>query len=321
VSPMLRAGAVSFAICAVLTPVLIPILRRLRYGQRIRPQGPERHRAKAGTPTMGGMAIVLAALPAATALGGLGARSVAALIVTAGYAALGFADDYLKVAARRPLGLRARYKLAVQLLLGLGLAFAALGPLGGSASVAVPFSGLEIDLGAAYPLFALLVLVGSTNAVNLTDGLDGLAAGLSTIGLGAYALLAWSLGMNALAAFAAAFAGASAGFLLYNRHPARVFMGDTGSLALGAALASVAVLSGTELWLVVIGGVFVVETLSVIVQVAWFQMTGRRIFRMSPIHHHFELSGWSEPRVVLAFWAAGLALAAAALVGAGLLAG
>jgi phospho-N-acetylmuramoyl-pentapeptide-transferase len=218
---------------------------------------------------------------------------------------LGFADDFLKVVLRRPLGLKARMKISGQLILGLLLGWGSL-LLGRDTSIVLPLADLTLDIGFSYIIFSVIVLVAATNAVNLTDGLDGLASGLMVIVSLAYILIAWMTGENQAAIFAAALAGSCLGFLRYNYHPARVFMGDTGSLALGGGLAGLAVLTRTELVLLITGGVFVLETLSVIIQVISFRLTGRRIFLMSPLHHHFELKGWSEVNVVFFFWLLGL---------------
>jgi len=210
------------------------------------------------------------------------------------------------VVRRRSLGLKARQKLLAQFFLGIGLWYMAIYVLNRGTVVTLPSANLSWDLGWFYLPFAVLVVVATSNAVNLTDGLDGLAAGLAAVSFGAMAWLSYLRGSQDLTLAALTLAGASAGFLFYNRHPARIFMGDTGSLGLGAGLAALAILTRTELLLPVLGLVFVLEALSVIIQVAVFQTTGKRLFRMSPLHHHFELGGWSEWRVVLSFWLAGI---------------
>jgi len=306
-SSLLAAAVFSLALTLTLTPPLISYLRRLHYGQAIRSQGPARHQVKAGTPTMGGVVLVGAAA-AGTLLFARGApETLPAVGLTVGYALIGLEDDARKAVRRRALGLKAREKLVAQVVLaGLLGAWVYFHPaLGGG--VRIPFWG-TVHPGWWYIPFIVFVVVGSANAVNLTDGLDGLAAGTAGIAFLAFTFIA--LGQNpGLAVFTAAFAGACVGFLWFNSYPAQIFMGDTGSLALGAALAATAVLTKTEIWLAVIGGVFVVETLSVILQVVYFRLTGGRIFRMSPLHHHFELGGWPEPVVVRRFWLGGTALA------------
>lgn len=309
---MLQAFLTALILSLALGPLVIPLLRRLRVGQTIRDDGPARHLVKAGTPTMGGLIFLPAFVLASVAWAPLRFSVFLVLVTGIGFALLGFGDDYLKVCRRRPLGLRARQKLLGQLALGLSLALVAVFYLGRGTSVALPLLNLEWNLGFWYFPFAVLVVVGSSNAVNLTDGLDGLAAGIAVLASLAYAAVAVFLGQPDLAVVAAALAGACAGFLAYNRYPARVFMGDTGSLAIGAILGALAVLTRTELLLALIGAVYVWETLSVILQVISFKLTGRRFFRMSPYHHHLELGGWSEVRVVLSLW-----LAAAVLAGLG----
>lgn len=286
------------------TRALLPLLRRLNLGQRIREDGPERHLLKEGTPTMGGVAFVLT-LVGVTAVALPRQEDVWLLLcAVAGAAALGFADDFLKVSLNRPLGLRGRAKLFGQILLGVAVGWTAAFYLGRGTEIAVPWIGTSWDVGLAYPAFSALLFTATTNAVNITDGLDGLAAGsvaISSLVLIAAALARAQLGV---ALFAVALLGVCIAFLWYNFYPARIIMGDTGSLALGGALAALAVLTATELLLIVACGLFVVETLSVIIQVAYFQWTGgRRIFRMSPLHHHFELAGHSETTVVLGMWA------------------
>lgn len=305
-NPVLMAGVFSLALTLTLTPPLISYLRHLKYGQTIRSQGPARHQLKSGTPTMGGVVLVLA-VTAATLLFARGAsETILALGLTLGYGLIGLEDDWRKAVRKRSLGLRAREKLAAQVILAALLgAWVYYHPaLGGE--IRVPFLG-TFSPGWWYIPFVVLVVVGTANAVNLTDGLDGLAAGTADIAFLAFTIIA--LGQSpGLAVFTAAFVGACLGFLWFNSYPAQVFMGDTGSLALGAGLAAAAVLTKTEIWLVIIGGVFVVETISVILQVIYFRLTGGRIFRMSPLHHHFELSGWPEPVVVKRFWLAGTVL-------------
>ncbi len=292
---------------------LLPWLRRWRWGQEVRADGPARHLAKAGTPTMGGLAIV-AAVPVAAFLLGADANLylAAALACLVGFGAVGLADDMLKVVFRRPLGLKARHKLAAQALLAGWAGWLAADLHGPGTSW--PAGEAALHLGWWYLPFAVLVMVGAANAANLTDGLDGLLAGTALPAALAYSFIGALQGRPELASFAAALAGACLGFLRYNRHPALVFMGDTGALAVGGALGVLAVLTATELLLPVVAGVWVAEALSVMVQVAFFRLTGRRVLRMSPLHHHFELLGWSEGRVVRRFWAASWLLAAAGVL-------
>jgi phospho-N-acetylmuramoyl-pentapeptide-transferase len=264
---------------------------------------------------------------AGTAAGGLTLSrgltdGIIVLLVIVGFGLVGFIDDYLKVVFKRSLGLRAREKLLWQVLLAAGLAYWVVYIMGRGTEVVLPFSGfftaggVRLDLGWwPFMLFTVIVVVGAANAVNLTDGLDGLAAGVSMITALALMMIAVLVLKEGVAVSMAALSGGCLGFLFYNRHPARVFMGDTGSLAIGGGLGAAAVITRSELFFLIIGGIFVLETLSVIMQVISFQTTGRRLFRMSPLHHHFELGGWSENRVVLTFWAAALVFAAIGLAG------
>lgn len=297
----------------LLGPLLIPLLRRLKVGQWVRDDGPKRHLTKTGTPTMGGLMFLSGIFAAAILWIPASQELLVLLAITLGYGLIGFVDDYIKIVMRRPLGLRAREKLAGQIVLGLILGITAVWGLDRGTEVLIPFSGITLDLGYGYVLFALLVAVAAANAVNLTDGLDGLAAGTVLIAAGALAVISGLLGYAGPAGYSLAILGGCLGFLYYNRHPARIFMGDTGSLALGGALAALAVLTRTEFLLLVIGGVFVLEVLSVIIQVISFQTTGRRVFLMSPLHHHFELAGWSEVKVVRVFWLASVILALMAI--------
>lgn len=311
---LLYAAAVAFLVALALGPVLIPMLRRLKFGQSIREEGPQRHYAKAGTPTMGGVLILAALIVSSVLFAGRNAEVWLALFVTIGHGLIGFLDDFIKVVLKRNMGLKAREKLLGQIIMAVALAYIATTYFGRGTDLWLPILGVNLDFGPLYYVLIFLVLVGTTNAVNLTDGLDGLAAGTTTIAAAAYAVIALSFAKWGLAVFCVALAGACLGFLRYNAHPAKVFMGDTGSLALGGALATVAVLTKTELLLIVVGGVYVIEALSVIIQVISFKSRGKRIFRMSPIHHHFELGGWSETKVVTVFWLAGTVFAALALV-------
>ncbi len=280
--------------------------------QSIREDAPERHRSKAGTPTIGGLLLMAAAILGTVAVAPPSLPVVLALLMFVGFGAIGLADDLLKVRRGRNLGLRARERLAAQGLLAVTVTLYVIysDPLG--STLVVPWVG-RVDLGWLYLPFAVAFILGFVNAVNLADGLDGLAAGLSAITAGAYAAIAFRFGFPEVGVLAAGVAGACIGFLWFNAHPAQIFMGDTGSNALGAVLAGMAIVTKTELTLVVVGAVFVAEALSVLGQVAYFKATGgRRIFRMSPLHHHFELSGWTETQTVTRFW---LLSALAALIG------
>ncbi|MFD2170822.1 phospho-N-acetylmuramoyl-pentapeptide-transferase [Tumebacillus lipolyticus] len=311
---LLWTTGVSFVIALLLAPLFIPFLRRLKFGQAIRAEGPQGHQKKAGTPTMGGVIFLIAMSITAIKFSELSPELWLLLFVTLAYGTVGFLDDYIKVALKRNLGLRARQKLIGQILVGVVLYVVMYYTGMIDMTISIPFFDVQWDLGFFYLPFLVLIVIASSNAVNLTDGLDGLAAGTTAIAFGSYAILAWWTSNMEVAIFCAAMVGGLIGFLVFNVHPAKVFMGDTGSLALGGALATVAILTKTEIWLVLIGGVFVVEVLSVILQVISFQTFGKRLFKMSPLHHHFELLGWSEWRVVGTFWTAGLCLAVSALV-------
>jgi phospho-N-acetylmuramoyl-pentapeptide-transferase len=293
----------SFALGAVI----LPMLRRLKAGQTIREEMHASHQAKAGTPTMGGLIFVIPAAVATLLFSPRDSDSVTrmiiALILTLGHGLLGFLDDYIKVVLKRSLGLRAREKLLGQVLLAGVLGYGAVEVLGLGTDVTIPFVNLPIHLGR--PLYYLLILIivwGTANAVNFTDGLDGLLASCSVVVFTFYAIFVSLVkGQVDMAVLSVAIVGACFGFLRYNSHPARVFMGDVGSFALGGALAALAVLTKTEFLLVIVGGLFVAEALSVIIQVLSFKLTGRRIFKMAPLHHHFELLGWSEGKVLRTF--------------------
>lgn len=282
----------------------IDFLRRRMMGQYIREDGPQSHQGKKGTPTAGGVLILgsfLLAVLALTLLIGPGFLSLPVLLVlgvTIAFGLLGFADDWLKITKKHNKGVSGYTKLVVQLAAGLivGCVMMQLRPAG-----PLDVFGWQANVGWLYPLFATFVIMGASNAVNLTDGLDGLAGSTSLIAFMATALLLAAIGQGDLALLCHAMAGACLGFLVFNHHPARIFMGDTGSLALGGALGTLAIVSGLDFWLGLLGAIFVVEALSVIFQVISFKTTGRRIFRMSPLHHHFELGGWHETRVVFAF--------------------
>ena len=300
----------AMGIALVMGPALIPWLRRINAGQTIRDDGPQSHLGKSGTPTMGGIIIITAVVVTVFLMAGWDAQALAALAAMLAFGAIGFWDDYIKVVLKRSLGLRARYKIILQLVVGIALIL--LLAYGGNRGTAVliPFVGISVDLGWWYYPFLLFVLVGTPNAVNLTDGLDGLATGVMAIVMAILVILSWQSEQYGLAIFCGAVLGACLGFLVFNWHPAHVFMGDTGSMALGGALAMVAAISQLELALVMIGAVFVVEALSDIIQVASFKLRGRRVLLMAPLHHHYELKGWSEVKVVFVFWTAALVMGA-----------
>jgi len=329
------AAAVLTALLLALVfgPWFVRTLRRMSIGQNIREVGPQSHQVKAGTPTMGGLLILFAWLLSTLLWANLTNPYVwMAVGVTAGFGAVGFADDILKVRRKRNLGLSARAKLA-----GLVAIAAIAGYLLPRLPTAEPFSptlafpffkNLVLDLGLLYGPFVVFVLVGASNAVNLTDGLDGLAIGAAGVAAATYAVFCYAAGNRIVASylqlpavpgvgevtiFCGALVGAALGFLWFNSHPAEVFMGDVGSLALGGGITIVAIMAKQELLLAVVGGLFVLEALSVILQVGSFKLRGKRIFRMAPLHHHFELSGWAEPKIIVRFWILSILFALVAL--------
>lgn len=304
---MLTLG-VAFLLSVIMGPLAIPLLRRLKFGQQIRTDGPQGHLKKAGTPTMGGTIIMLALALAVLRFGEKNLETVLLLVASLGYGFVGFLDDYIKILFKRSLGLTAKQKLLGQLIVS-AIVCVMLVMSEHSTSLHIPYFDIDFNLGWLYFPFVVFLMLGTSNAVNFTDGLDGLLAGTSAIAFGAYAVIALNNTQPNIAIFSAAMVGAVLGFLVFNAHPAKVFMGDTGSLGIGGGLAAVAILTKAEILLAIIGGVFVVEVLSVIIQVTSFKTRGKRVFKMSPIHHHFELSGWSEWRVVISFWTAGLVLA------------
>ena len=304
---ILIAGAIAAGVVILLAPICIPILHRLKFGQSIRAEGPKSHQKKSGTPTMGGIFLIAGIVAATLIMAEWNTEIFLALFILLGHFILGFVDDYLKVVRKHNQGLLARYKLAGQILIVIVTTFVASELLTDfSPTIWIPIVDIAIDAGSFYLLFMLIVMVGASNAVNLTDGLDGLASGCMAIAASCYAVICILTGHEDLAIFCAATVGACIGFLKFNFHPAKVFMGDTGSLALGGAFAAVGILTRTEILLAIVGFVFVCEALSVILQVISFKTTGQRIFRMSPLHHHFELGGWSEIKVVFVFWTVGL---------------
>ncbi|ACT02522.1 MULTISPECIES: phospho-N-acetylmuramoyl-pentapeptide-transferase [Paenibacillus] len=303
----------SFLIAVLLGPLFIPLLRRMKFGQQIRTDGPQSHLKKSGTPTMGGIIIMLALLIAFLKFSDKTPDFWVLFTASLGFGLVGFLDDYIKIVFKRSLGLTARQKLFGQLLFSI-IVCAELYNMNHSTMITVPGTSWGFDLGWFYYPFVVIILFGSSNAVNFTDGLDGLLSGTSAIAFGAFTILALQVSEHESAIFSAAMVGAVLGFLIFNAHPAKVFMGDTGSLGIGGGIAAVAILTKMELMLVIVGGVFVLEMLSVILQVGSFKLRGKRIFKMSPIHHHFELSGWSEWRVVTTFWSVGLLLAVIGLL-------
>lgn len=328
------AALTALLISFILGPWLIERMKHIKLGQYIREEGPKSHQVKAGTPTMGGLLINVAILIPTILWADITNPYIwIILFVTAAYAAIGFVDDYRKLAKKQNLGLTTKEKFGAQFVVALlaALAIAYLPMLKNNYSTAITFPFLKdvvLNLGLLYIPFVMVVLVGCSNAVNLTDGLDGLAIGSTLVAAVTYTVLTYAAGhariadylriawvpqTGELAVFCGAMVGASLGFLWFNAHPAEIFMGDVGSLALGGAIGCLAVMIKQEILLVLVGGLFVLEALSVILQVASFKITGRRIFKMSPLHHHFELSGWKETKVVVRFWIIAVMFAMVAL--------
>lgn len=317
---LLFAALTSFVVTLIIGPPIIKILRQMKFGQSIRNDGPQSHLKKAGTPTMGGILILLSLVVSLIAVRTFSQEVLWVLFLTLGFGLIGFIDDFIIIIAKRSLGLKARQKLFAQLVIA-GIVITFFIRNNGATGQPVPFTDYELvfpEVGwgqLIFFLFALFILVGGSNAVNLTDGLDGLAAGTMAIASLFIAGLLLFQKQTDLAVFALALAGACFGFTWFNGPPAQVFMGDTGSLALGGALGGMALFGRLTLFLPIIGGVFVAETLSVIIQVISFKTTGKRVFKMSPLHHHFELGGMMEPQIVLRFWMAGVALGVLGILG------
>jgi phospho-N-acetylmuramoyl-pentapeptide-transferase len=299
---ILIGGTTALLICIFMAPKFIEFLREREFGQQIREDGPEGHHVKAGTPTMGGMLIFLAVSVPFLILTNYEWRSIGVFGVAISCALLGFTDDYIKLSRRRSLGLRARTKLGVTIAISLALWFVAEHQAHLAPTLRLRFVDYQIDLGPLYPLLIYLVVAGTTSSVNLTDGLDGLAAGCAAIVLLAYIGITFITGDLDMAMLAGCLVGACIGFLWFNAFPATIFMGDTGSLGLGGAIAGLAVMTKTEVLLILLGGIFVIEALSVVIQVVSFQTMRKRVFLMAPVHHHFELKAWSETKIILRFW-------------------
>ncbi len=309
---------IGFLTSALLGLILVPILKRLKVGQTISIFVGENHRKKSGTPTMGGLIFIVPTV--ITTLGLLLTNKVSyssnlgiVLLVFVGYAIIGFLDDFLSIRKKNNEGLTTYQKLFMQVLIAIGFFYIYM-KSGGQTSWVVGTLNIDIEMGWLYGLFILFVLVGASNAVNLTDGLDGLAGGLSAIAFIAFSLISLVVGFEDIGLFCLILTGSLMGFLIYNTHPAKIFMGDTGSLALGGVMAAIAILAHRELTLLVVAGVFVIETISVILQTFWVQVLHKKLFLMTPLHHHFEKLGWMETDIVKLFWVFGLILAMGGII-------
>ena len=313
------ATVTALLLSLLLGPRLIGWLRRAQIGQSIREEGPEGHQEKAGTPTMGGLLILFAVMIPTLLWADLSNRFVWLTVgSTLAFGLIGFVDDYLKVQRKHNQGLTARGKLALQFVAGIAVGLVMVRFKGFEPALTFPFfKDLVLEVGMFYVVVAAVVLVFTSNAVNLTDGLDGLAIGATLVAAASYAIftyiagnsiaarylqVSYVAGAGEVAVFCSALVGASLGFLWFNAHPAEIFMGDVGSLSLGGAIGTVALVARQEIVLVIVGGLFVMEAVSVILQVASYKYSGKRIFRMAPLHHHFELAGWSEPKIIVRFW-------------------
>ena len=300
------AFVIGFILVVIAMPKVIPFLHKMKFGQVEREEGLESHKVKNGTPTMGGIVFVLAAIIAAVIvnIGDLfNPEIILAAIVLVGYSLIGFVDDALIIIKHSNKGLPPLAKLLAQIALAIICYFFAMNFIPGFTSVVtIPIVKVDIDFGILYPALILLMFAGTSNGVNLSDGLDGLATGLSMVAIAPFIIFATMTKDYALASYATAMVGALLGFMMFNYHPAKIFMGDVGSLGLGGFLAILAILTKQELLLILVGGVFIMETVSVIIQVVSFKTRGKRVFKMAPIHHHFEMLGWSEQQVTISFW-------------------
>ncbi|RXK18887.1 phospho-N-acetylmuramoyl-pentapeptide-transferase [Macrococcus sp. DPC7161] len=304
-------GILGFIITAILVPLFIPLLKRLKFGQSIRTEGPQSHQVKSGTPTMGGLTFLTTTI--ILSLVALffvkdNAPIILLILVTLGFGLIGFVDDYIIVVKKDNQGLTSKQKFLFQILIAVIFYVISngFGLLTLENSINLPFTEFSIPLSLFYVVFIIFWQVGFSNAVNLTDGLDGLATGLSIIAFSCYLFLANHFNNDGMSVYLAILIGSLGGFLLYNKNKAKLFMGDTGSLALGGIIATVSIMLNQELTLLFIGLVFILETLSVMIQVTSFKLTGKRVFKMSPLHHHYELCGWSEWKIVIVFWIVGL---------------
>ena len=300
---------IGFLIVIILGPIFIPMLTRFKFGQTVRDEGPQSHLAKNGTPTMGGVMMIVAILITGLTRATISKGLIVGLICIVGFGFVGFLDDFIKIKMKRSLGLKAYQKIILQFALALYIAYYQYSASPSATQLVIPFTNHIINLGIWYIPFMMIFIIGTVNAVNLTDGLDGLASGVTLIVSCFFVLFAVSISNSDVAILAAATAGACLGFLGFNAYPAKVFMGDTGSMALGGAVVAFATLTNSPLIIIIVGFIYLAEALSVMIQVTYFKLTnGKRIFKMAPLHHHFEQCGWPETRVVFIFWIATVVL-------------
>ena len=294
---------IGFLIVIILGPIFIPMLARFKFGQTVRDEGPQSHLAKNGTPTMGGVMMIVAILITGLTRATISKGLIVGLICIVGFGFVGFLDDFIKIKMKRSLGLKAYQKIILQFALALYIAYYQYSASPSATQLVIPFTNHIINLGIWYIPFMMIFIIGTVNAVNLTDGLDGLASGVTLIVSCFFVLFAVSISNSDVAILAAATAGACLGFLGFNSYRAKVFMGDTGSMALGGAVVAFATLTNSPLIIIIVGFIYLAEALSVMIQVTYFKLTnGKRIFKMAPLHHHFEQCGWPETRVVFVFW-------------------
>ena len=309
ITQLTYTAIIGFLIVVILGPIFIPMLTKFKFGQTVRDDGPQTHLQKNGTPTMGGVIMIIAILITGLTRAKIDKDLLVGLICITGFGLVGFLDDFIKIKMKRSLGLKAYQKIVLQFALALFVSYYQYSASPSATQMMVPFTDIVINLGPLYVPIMMFVIIGTVNAVNLTDGLDGLASGVTLIVSIFFMMLAISVGNSDVGILAAATGGACLGFLGFNSYPAKVFMGDTGSMALGGAVVAFAVLTNSVLLIPIVGGIYFAEAISVIIQVASFKLTGKRVFKMAPIHHHFEQCGWPETRVVFVFWITTVVLA------------
>ena len=311
ITQLTYTAIIGFLIVVILGPIFIPMLTKFKFGQTVRDDGPQTHLQKNGTPTMGGVIMIIAILITGLTRAKIDKDLLVGLICITGFGLVGFLDDFIKIKMKRSLGLKAYQKIILQFALALFVSYYQYSASPSATQMMVPFTDIVINLGPLYVPIMMFVIIGTVNAVNLTDGLDGLASGITLIVSTFFMLLASYSGVanTEVAVLAAATIGACLGFLGFNAYPARIFMGDTGSMALGGAVVAFAILTNSVLLIPLVGGIYFAEAISVILQVASFKLTGKRIFKMAPIHHHFEQCGWPETKVVFTFWIVTIVLA------------
>ncbi len=309
ITQLTYVAIISFLIVVIMGPIFIPMLTKFKFGQTVRDDGPQTHLQKNGTPTMGGIIMIIAILITGLTRAKIDRDLVVGLICITGFGFVGFLDDFIKIKMKRSLGLKAYQKIILQFALALFVSYYQYTASPSASQIMVPFTDYVINLGPLYVPVMMFVIIGTVNAVNLTDGLDGLASGVTLVVSTFFMMLAISVGNSDVAILAAATGGACLGFLGFNSYPAKVFMGDTGSMALGGAVVAFAVLTNSVLLIPIVGGIYFAEAISVIIQVLSFKLRGKRVFKMAPIHHHFEQCGWPETRVVFVFWITTVVLA------------